>query len=123
MSPTAKFTVALVAALHGVPAALAADCGPIGLCGITHASTRNQLYAARQHICGDTTLYQNDGAYCAEGGGRLAWPGGNSQQTCWDAFENILDQCHPEGPGLGVHFGSWNWNGRLYTVQGCSNNC
>ena len=96
----------------------AADCGAYGLCGVTRASSRNQLYAARQHICGDG-LYKNDGSLKAEGGGRLTWPGGFDQQRCWDAFENILNQCRPEGSGLGNHYGSYNWYGKLYTVYGC----
>ncbi|CAN9397304.1 unnamed protein product [Alternaria alternata] len=68
----------------------AADCGAYGLCGVTRASSRYQLYAARQHVCGDA-LYKNDGSLKAEGGGRLTWPGGFDQRRCWDAFENILN--------------------------------
>ncbi|RDW74110.1 hypothetical protein BP5796_07552 [Coleophoma crateriformis] len=103
-----------------MPAILAAECGSTGLCGLVKAATRNQLYAARQHVCGDTDLWKKDGCYTANGG-LLRWPGGNSQQICWDAFENILNQCHPEGAGLHYHSGTWNWNGRLYFVHGCSN--
>ena len=101
----------------------AAECGGYGLCGAVPASSRNQLYAARQHVCGDG-LYKNDGYYHAPGGGRLSWPGGFDQQRCWDAFENILNQCRPEGAGLGNHSGSYNWYGKLYTVRGCKlNSC
>jgi hypothetical protein len=113
-----NLTFVLGALLSGA-GVFAAECGSYGLCGANSASSRNQLYAARQHVCGDTTKYQTDGSYKAAGGGRLSWPGGNSQQICWDAFENILNQCRPEGPALGYHSGTWNWNGRLYFVHGC----
>jgi hypothetical protein len=111
-----KSIITLGAILSGVVVS-AADCGGYGLCP-TPASSRNQLYAARQTVCGDG-LYKNSGSYNAPGGGKLTWPGGYDQQRCWDAFENILNQCHPEGVGLGNHFGSYNWYGQLYTVHGC----
>ncbi|KAB2106286.1 hypothetical protein AG0111_0g4867 [Alternaria gaisen] len=111
-----KSIITLGAILSGAVVS-AADCGGYGLCP-TPASSRNQLYAARQTVCGDG-LYKNSGSYNAPGGGKLTWPGGYDQQRCWDAFENILNQCHPEGVGLGNHFGSYNWYGQLYTVHGC----
>jgi hypothetical protein len=114
----AKSIITLAAMLSGA-SVLAADCGAYGLCGAVPASSRSQLYAARQHVCGDTNSYQNSGSYKAAGGGALSWPGGNSQQVCWDAFDNILNQCHPEGAGLGYHSGSYEWNGGHYNVKGC----
>jgi len=96
----------------------AAECSCYGLCTPGQAGSRNSLYAARQHVCGDG-LYKNDGGYKVPGGGYLSWPGGFDQQRCWDAFENILNQCRPEGAGLGNHCGSYNWYGKLYKVAGC----
>jgi hypothetical protein len=111
-------TTPFILALLSATPLLAAECSGYGLCPV-RAASRNSLYAARQHVCGDTDKWKNDGNYHTSDGGYLSWPGGNSQQICWDAFENILNQCRPEGAGLGNHSGSWNWNGRLYFVHGC----
>jgi hypothetical protein len=92
-----------------------------GLCGINKAASRDDLYAMRQHVCGDTDLWKTDGCYL-QYGGKLKWTGG-PQQTCWDAFENILNQCRPEGPFIGNHCGSWTLNGQSYYVHGCSSSC
>jgi hypothetical protein len=111
-------TTPFILAILSATPLLAAECSGYGLCPV-RAASRNSLYAARQHVCGDTDKWKNDGNYHTSDGGYLSWPGGNAQQICWDAFENILNQCRPEGAGLGNHSGSWNWNGRLYFVHGC----
>ncbi|KAF9690692.1 hypothetical protein EKO04_011555 [Ascochyta lentis] len=101
------FKLAIIGAIPSGMNVLAAECRGWSTCN-SGVSSRNQLYQARQHVCGDTDLYKNDGEWHASGGGGVKWPGGNSQQICWDAFENILNQCRPEGTGTKNHSGSWN---------------
>lgn len=60
MQPNAATLLGLTAMF--ITNTLAAECSGAGLCGLNEASTRNQLYAARQHVCGDTTLYQTSGS-------------------------------------------------------------
>ncbi|KAH7130731.1 hypothetical protein B0J11DRAFT_603107 [Dendryphion nanum] len=118
-------TATTLLALSAIPLSLAAECGGYGLCGVVPSASRNQLYAIRQHVCGDTDKWRGAGSHYANGG-CLRWPNwgeSNAQQVCWDAFENILNQCRPEGSGLGYHYGSWTLNGKQYSVSGCSNGC
>ncbi|UKZ78434.1 hypothetical protein TrVFT333_006174 [Trichoderma virens FT-333] len=46
-------------------------------------------------------------------------PGGNNQQVCWDALENIINQCSSLGQGQA--FGYYDYNGVRYRMGGCSN--
>lgn len=126
-SSQARYTMHLVTSatllLFQGATVLAAQCY-IGICteGFP-ASSRDQLYRARQKICSVPGRLQWQGAECAEGGSRLYWPGGWSQQQCWDAFDNIINQCQPYHWDAGNKGGDWWWNGQRYRIEKCSNYC
>lgn len=116
-------SVLLLAGLLASPT-YAADCT---LDGTTTASfclqpgaTRSQMYAARQAVCG-TNLWQSAGFYAIDGTtGYLEWNGHDSQQTCWDAFANIIEQCKLGNNGWHYHSGWYDYNGLRFFMQDCS---
>ncbi|KAF2475829.1 uncharacterized protein BDR25DRAFT_350112 [Lindgomyces ingoldianus] len=121
-SPTMKLTTILALSLSALPTILAAECYRAPSCSGRLAVSRNDLYVMRQHICGDTTLYKTAGSYTAHGACMYwpTWGQSNAQQVCWDAFENIINQCHPENTQINFKYdGYWELDAKRYTVQGC----
>ena len=104
--------------LSATSTSLAAECLGYGYCKNAQSSSKSALYALRQKICGDTDMWKSAGKYFLPGYGCMKWPkweGSNAQQVCWDAFQNILQQCiHDDDPGERYNGGSWELNGKQY---------
>ncbi|KAF2193214.1 hypothetical protein K469DRAFT_715249 [Zopfia rhizophila CBS 207.26] len=75
-----------------------------------------------QHICGDTDLWKGCGEY-GEHGSCLSWSTwgeGNTQPVCWDAIENILNQCYPEASPMNYKYEAcWELDAKRYDVVEC----
>ncbi len=106
----------LLALLANTRTASAADCWGLGDdCGIFGASDA-EAWAARQAFCGDNYWQTNQ---CLKSGPvviQFSNPGANGQQACWDALQNIIEQCE-RGNAEG---GSYEWNGSTYTMEFCN---
>lgn len=97
----------------------AASCSQSGGCIVSNGATRDNMYAARQEVCG-TNRYQVGGTYGIPGkDAYLRWGGGGSQQTCWNAFQNIIDQCSLGVSGYHTHAGQYDYNGVYYNAVDC----
>jgi hypothetical protein len=97
----------------------AATCGSSGSCWGSGAS-RDLMYQARQNVCEQGLFYQS-GTYNIPGRiAYLRWSGGGDQQTCWNAFQNIIDQCDLGDSGLHTHSGQYEYNGVYYNAVDCN---
>jgi len=95
-SLTTAQALAVLTALTATPIALAADCysGSRSSC-----ESRDALFKFRQNYCGDTSQWRNAGGQ-TWGWASLTLRGQfASQQICWDAFENIINQCQKNSAG------------------------
>ena len=69
-------------------------------------------WSAREAYCG-SGLWKNQEIYTLDGVQiHVTAPGSNTQQICWDAFENIIDQCRKNGKfGMGIYvYGDTKYN-------------
>ena len=88
----------------------AADCNQSGPC-LSGGATRDEMYAARQEVC-STDIWKEANRYNVPGTtGYLRWTGVDVQQTCWDAFDDIINQCHLGDSGFHTHAGQYEYNG------------
>ncbi|KAH7069857.1 hypothetical protein BKA63DRAFT_519687 [Paraphoma chrysanthemicola] len=99
----------LVLLLAGLPLASAADCEGAYVPG----STESSAWAARQEYCGGA-LWQSTGDWDRSPGPRITFthPGNNGQQVCWDALQNIIEQCRRNGKSKGWY----SYNGSTYVM-------
>ncbi len=112
------FVANFVLLLAGIQTASAADCdgdNPSSQCWGSYASA-SSAWSARAAYCGgnkwqDTSIFHSNGI-CI----KFSQPGANGQQTCWDALENIIDQCRT---GSSCIRGKYSWAGTYYTMSFC----
>ncbi|PSN75158.1 hypothetical protein BS50DRAFT_567874 [Corynespora cassiicola Philippines] len=84
----------------------AADCY-----GKNPKASIDAAWAARQAYCGNN-LWKNTATFALNGVQIVnTSPGSNTQQVCWDAFENIINQCRKNGFNLGLYeYGDAEYN-------------
>jgi hypothetical protein len=105
--------------IHSAHAATCSDNAPciltIGLGG----ANRDQMNAARAAVCG-SDLFKTSGVFDIEGtSAGLEWTGGGTQQTCFDAFQNNIDQCSLGKSGLHTHLGRFDFGSQTYFARDC----
>jgi hypothetical protein len=115
--------ISLLLLLNGlVRSAQAAECTHSESCVYPwgQGATRVEMYNARSAVCG-SNLYQQAGQYWVPNNkyGVLTWSGGGSQQVCWDAFQNIIDQCQLGVATTHAHIGVYNYAGIRYQAIDC----
>ncbi|KXT04598.1 hypothetical protein AC578_8687 [Pseudocercospora eumusae] len=116
-SPNLQSAMLFMAACLTIPT-FAADCGQSGNC-FSSGATRDNMYAARQEVCG-TNRWKKAGHYRVPGKtGYLRWTGVDTQQTCWDAYDNIINQCKLGDSGVHTHSGQYQYNGVYYNAVDC----
>lgn len=113
-------------ALH-FTATSAADCGyyGVGSEAIGACTDRNGNYQDRETFC--TTLVGQGNWYrtCQHGRNsgscHFEYQGpGMPQQLCWDAFENIINQCFDHQNGGGYHYGTYSYDNHWFVIDRCS---
>jgi len=77
--------------------------------------TESLAWSARQNYCG-TNRWQTQSSYNEWSGSSIvsignSSPGANSQQVCWDAYQNMIEQCRRRGYCRGVY----RYNGVIYS--------
>lgn len=76
--------------------AMAADCYKNGGCG--QCESKDQMWRAREELC-NTDKWKNSNVF------NWGWATVNlngrfhTQQSCWDGFENIINQCYGKKDG------------------------
>lgn len=96
----------------------AADCSQSASC-FSGGANRDEMYSARQEVCG-TDRWKQAGQYGVPGStGYLRWTGVDTQQTCWNAFDDIINQCDLGDSGLHTHAGQYQYNGVYYNAVDC----
>ncbi|KAI0816841.1 hypothetical protein BC628DRAFT_1334213 [Trametes gibbosa] len=105
------FTLVAAFAL-AVPFTFAADCYSKGDCH-DQCEDRNSWFVAREALC-DGDGWTHPGAQ-SWGWGHITLNGQfDTQQECWDGFEQIIDQCLGHRNG-----GSYNFNSASLDVSFC----
>jgi hypothetical protein len=99
----------------------AASCTDSGYFCAFGGATRDEMYAARQEVCGGPlNRWKTSGLYTIPSkGAYLRWSGVGTQQTCWNAFQNIIDQCHLGDGGVHTHAGQYEYDGVYYNAVDC----
>ncbi|EHK18413.1 uncharacterized protein TRIVIDRAFT_68434 [Trichoderma virens Gv29-8] len=118
--------IAVTLALINVSHAATCEGGSAIACTINDGALPrvSDMWTARQNYCGQNQ-WQWNSCYRYQNGPATAIfiqnssPGGNNQQVCWDALENIINQCSSLGQGQA--FGYYDYNGVRYRMGGCSN--
>jgi hypothetical protein len=120
MNLTSQASILLVLTSWLTTSAYAASCGGSSTC-VQGGALREQMYAARQEVCGGSLdRWKTPGLYTVPGTkGYLRWSGVDTQQTCWNAFQNIIDQCHLGNEGIHTHAGQYEYNGVYYNAVDC----
>lgn len=106
----------LVALLANTRTASAADCyGLSSDCGL-FAIGDQAAWAARADYCGNDHWKSS---HCFKTNGvviTFTTPGSNNQQSCWDALENIIQQCERGN----AYSGTYDYGGEEYSMTFCS---
>lgn len=118
MQPNTSVLLAVIAT--AIKCANAADCGPklSTACVWEHWANREEILAKREELCNDESkwryggrverpramVYTTNGAQC-------------TQQMCWDAIYNIIDQC--VGAGTSITWGNYDVGDCHYNVDLC----
>ncbi|KAM0355106.1 hypothetical protein ACHAPU_000965 [Fusarium lateritium] len=126
MKISTAFTSILAISLNASMAS-AADCGNygVGSSGIGACTDRTGNYKDRETFCNSLAGQSSWKRTCQNGRNsnkcHFEYQGsGMPQQMCWDAFENIINQCFKNQNGGGYHYGVWSLNGHWFVIDRCS---
>ncbi|KAH7115506.1 hypothetical protein B0J13DRAFT_533393 [Dactylonectria estremocensis] len=126
MKISAAFASFVAVALNASTAS-AAECGNWGTGnkGIGTCAGRSGNYEDRQTFCSSLAGQSTWSRTCQHGRNsgscHFEYRGpGMPQQLCWDAFENIINQCFNTQNGPGYHSGSYSYNGHFFLIDRCS---
>ncbi|KAF5608329.1 hypothetical protein FPANT_545 [Fusarium pseudoanthophilum] len=102
----------------------AADCGGygVGSDSIGACTDRTGNYKDREIFCTTLVGQGNWKRTCQNGRNsgkcHFEYQGpGMPQQMCWDAYENIINQCFNHQNGGGYHYGTWSLNGHWFAID------
>ncbi|KAI8996657.1 hypothetical protein BD414DRAFT_478691 [Trametes punicea] len=112
MTGTMQFTLASIAVVASifmaiVPSANAATCYSTYGCQTCESET--SLYNARQYLCGGSSWEQSTSFQWGQAFVNLEGEF-DSQQTCFSAFANIIEDCY--GKRNGGEY-QWQWDGSV----------
>ncbi|KAF7345694.1 hypothetical protein MVEN_01589200 [Mycena venus] len=97
---------------------MAASCwhgNAVGYCGGPFLASQDNAWAARQTYCGNN-LWQTESCYVNDRVSiEFTNPDANNQQICWDALEDIIEQCERGDYATG----NYEYNGAYYTMYFC----
>jgi len=114
-SPLATFLLTAVGHLVTVRAATCSDTQCVS------PASWDDAWNARETFCGDSQPWSTDGCFAFSDGQnivtlQISEPGQGTEQICWDAYEDIIDQCIEDS---GVSGGTYSYNGVVYTLSMC----
>ncbi|KAF5576144.1 hypothetical protein FPCIR_12773 [Fusarium pseudocircinatum] len=102
----------------------AADCGGygVGSDSIGACTDRSGNYKDREVFCTTLVGQGNWKRTCQNGRNsgkcHFEYQGpGMPQQMCWDAYENIINQCFNHQNGGGYHYGTWSLDGHWFAID------
>ncbi|KAF5241076.1 hypothetical protein FANTH_9293 [Fusarium anthophilum] len=105
----------------------AAECGGygVGSDSIGACTDRTGNYKDREIFCTTLVGQGNWKRTCQNGRNsgkcHFEYQGpGMPQQMCWDAYENIINQCFNHQNGGGYHYGTWSLDGHWFAIDRCS---
>ncbi|KAI1068304.1 hypothetical protein LB507_004194 [Fusarium sp. FIESC RH6] len=114
-----KVGVFLLGAVSLAATAGAAECGKwgSGSSGPTHCAHRNDNYKDRETFCNQFAGRGSWKEACRAGGKKCHFEyqgSGMDQQMCWDAYENIINQCFSRQRGARYQYGVWGIPGHCF---------
>ncbi|KAF4447074.1 hypothetical protein F53441_9373 [Fusarium austroafricanum] len=126
MKPS-NFFFSILSVAAGLHSTEAAECGGygVGSNSIGACTDRTGNYKDRETFC-TTLVGQGNWKRTCENGRNsgkchFEYQGpGMPQQMCWDAFENIINQCFNHQNGGGYHYGTWSLDGHWFSIDRCS---
>ncbi|KAF4340426.1 alpha-galactosyl-binding lectin [Fusarium beomiforme] len=117
-------TLSLAASLSSTQAA---DCGGygVGSKGIGACTNRDGNWKDRDNFCSSLAGQGSWKRTCQNGRNsnkcHFEYQGpGMPWQLCYDAFENIINQCFGAQNGGGYHYGTYSYDNHWFVIDRCS---
>ncbi|KZO95065.1 hypothetical protein CALVIDRAFT_188560 [Calocera viscosa TUFC12733] len=115
---TSPLSIFFFAAFGHLVTVRAADC--FDTTCVSPASW-DDTWNGRQSFCGNSQPWKTDTCFEYSDGSeevtfKISNPGANTEQNCWDAYQDIIDQCCGNS---GLSGGVYNYNGVQYTLTMC----